>query len=330
MRCTNKKLWRILSLSLAVLCLGLPLGGCSRETKPEDAFTVDRPGFGIQEPGTDTAAAYYAEDLCVAAEDVKATDAEAQDALAACFFNLDTKEILYAKNIHGRMYPASTTKIMTALLLLEQGGLDDQTTVSKEAITFRESGVTTVKLKEGDVLSMDQLLHALLIVSANDAANVIAEKVGGSVEQFAQMMNEKAASIGATNTHFVNPHGLHDEEHYTTAYDLYLMFQEAMKHEEFLEVLQMPSYETTYLSAGGQEQAATWSSTNRFTTGDVTVPDGVKAVGGKTGSTRAAMSCLVQLFEDAGGQRYVAIILGASERSVLYQEMQGFLSTLNN
>ena len=93
MRCTNKKLWRILSLSLAVLCLGLPLGGCSRETKPEDAFTVDRPGFGIQEPGTDTAAAYYAEDLCVAAEDVKATDAEAQDALAACFFNLDTKEI---------------------------------------------------------------------------------------------------------------------------------------------------------------------------------------------------------------------------------------------
>ena len=326
MRCTNKKLWRILSLSLAVLCLGLPLGGCSRETKPEDAFTVDRPGFGIQEPGTDTAAAYYAEDLCVAAEDVKATDAEAQDALAACFFNLDTKEILYAKNIHGRMYPASTTKIMTALLLLEQGGLDDQTTVSKEAITFHESGVTTVKLKEGDVLSMDQLLHALLIVSANDAANVIAEKVGGSVEQFAQMMNEKAASIGATNTHFVNPHGLHDEEHYTTAYDLYLIFNECIKYDAFIDVIGTNTFTASITGADGLVRQEHWEQTNFYAAGLAEQPRDAVIIGGKTGTTTPAGNCLILLETSAQGSPYISVIMGADTKSLLYQNMTALIN----
>ncbi len=330
MRCINKRIKRVLSLLLAQLFLCVSLCGCSVEQKPEDAFTVDRPGLGIQERSDDADISYFAEGLCVAAEDVKVMEAEAQDALSACFFHLDTREVLYAKNIHDRVYPASTTKIMTALLLLEHGDLDEQATVSREAITFHESGVTTAKLKEGDVLTLRQLLYALLLVSANDAANVIAEKIGGSIDQFAVMMNEKAAAIGATGTHFVNPHGLHNEEHYTTAYDLYLMFGEAMKYDTFLEVLGVPSYETTYMSSDGQEVSASWSSSNRFTKGDVTVPEGVKAVGGKTGSTRAAMSCLVQLFEDAQEDRYVAIILGCSERAILYEEMQGFLSALNN
>ena len=123
----------------------MSISGCSWEQKPEDAFTADRPGFGFLDQGTDAEISYFADDLCVAAEDIKTIEGEAADALAACFFNLDTKEILYAKNIHGRVYPASTTKILTALLLLEQDDLDAQTTVSQNAITFHESGVTTVK-----------------------------------------------------------------------------------------------------------------------------------------------------------------------------------------
>lgn len=328
MRCTNKRLKRFISLFLAGTVCCVTLGGCSLEKAPEDAFTVDRSGFGIQDQGADLDISYFAEDLCVAAEDESAVDTEIEDALAACFFDLDTKEILYAKNIHDKVFPASTTKIMTALLLLENGDLDAQAVVSKDAVTFHESGVTTVKLKEGDVLTLRQLLYALLLVSANDAANVIAEKIGGSTEQFVGMMNEKAAKIGATNTHFMNPHGLHDEEHYTTAYDLYLMFQEAMKYDTFLEVLQVPSWDTSYVAADGKEITASWSSSNRFTKGDVTVPDGITAVGGKTGTTKAAMSCLVQLFEDGEGHRYVAIIVGCSERAVLYEEMQSFLNAI--
>jgi len=316
-------------LALGLVCT-LLLSGCGKKAVLEDAFAADRPGLGVQNQSESSEIAYFAKDLCVANDDVEEIEADTSQALAACFFNLDTKEVLYARNIHDRLYPASTTKIMTALVALENGDLEAQTTVSKEAITFNEGGVSTAKLKEGDVLSLRQLLYALLVVSANDAANVIAEQIAGSQEAFVEMMNAEAKKIGATNTHFVNPNGLHNEEHYTTAYDLYLMFQKAMEYEEFLEILQVSDYNTTYLSADGSQVEAAWSSSNQFTKGAVTVPDGVTAVGGKTGTTMAAMSCLVQLFEDSQGERYVAIILGCKERAVLYEEMQSFLSNLNN
>ena len=328
MKCTND-IGRILTALISAVLI-MSAAGCSGAVELEDAFQADRPGLGVSGSNESGSISYFAEDLCVVDENVEAIEADTSEALAACFFDLDTKEVLYAKNVHERMYPASTTKVMTALVALEHGDLDAQATVSEAAVTFNESGVTTAGLKTGDMLTLRQLLYALLLPSANDAANVIAEQIGGSNEGFVEMMNEKAASIGATNTHFVNPNGLHDEEHYTTAYDLYLIFQEAMKYEEFLEILKTPSYATTYLAADGSSVEAEWSSSDLFTKGEVTVPEGVTAVGGKTGTTTAAMSCLVQLFEDAEGAQYVGIILGCSERAILYQEMQTFLSSLNN
>ncbi len=306
----------------------LMLSGCSGMGDLEDAFQADTPGLGIQTEAEGGEVPYFAEDLCVTDGDVDEIGADTSQAGAACFFDLDTKEVLYAKNVHERMYPASTTKIMTALTALAYGNLDEKMTVSEEAVTFHESGVSTASLKTGDVLTLQQLLYALLLPSANDAANVIAEGVGGSVDDFVAKMNEEALKIGATNSHFINPNGLHSEEHYTTAYDLYLMFRAAMKYDTFLEILKEPSYDTTYLAADGTTVEASWSSSNQFTKGDVTVPEGVTAVGGKTGTTLAAKSCLVQLFEDGSGKRYVAIILGCSERAVLYQEMQEFLDSL--
>ena len=319
----------MLVILLSVL-IAVSAAGCSKGAVPEDAFQADRPGLGVSDSGESVSISYFAEDLCVVDENVESIEADTSESLSACFFDLDSREVLYAKNVHERRYPASTTKIMTALVALEHGDLDAQATVSETAITFNESGVTTAGLKTGDMLTLRQLLYALLLPSANDAANVIAEQVGGSIEGFVQMMNEEAARLGATNTHFVNPNGLQDEEHYTTAYDLYLIFQEALKYDDFLEILKTPSYATTYLAADGSSVEAEWASSDQFTKGDVTVPEGVTAVGGKTGTTTAAMSCLVQLFEDAEDIRYVGIILGCSERAVLYQEMQSFLSSLNN
>ncbi|MBR5508680.1 MAG: D-alanyl-D-alanine carboxypeptidase [Lachnospiraceae bacterium] len=323
MKCTNKM------LAASLLC-SIFLTGCSSNPELTDAFQADRAGFEIHAQADAYDVTYFAEDLCVVNDNVEVIEADTEEALAACFFNIDSKEILYAKNVHEQMYPASTTKIMTALLALKHGNLDDQATVSKTAITFHESGVATAKLKEGDVLTLRQLLHALLVMSANDAANVIAEHIGGSMDGFAVMMNEEAERIGATNTHFVNPHGLHNEEHYTTVYDLYLMFEKALEYDEFKEILKLPSYETSYLSADGKSIKASWSSSNLFTKGNVTVPEGITAVGGKTGTTTAARSCLVQLFEDAEGTEYVAIILSCKERAILYEEMNSFLSNLNN
>ena len=295
-----------------------------------DAFSSDHPEYGIQSGDDNTEIPYFAKDLCVAEGDAEEIEADTSEAGAALFFNIDTKEVLYAKNIYERLYPASTTKLMTALVALKNGDLDAQTTVSQESVTFHESGVSTAKLKAGDVLTLRQLLYALLLPSANDAANVIAEQIAGSQDQFVAMMNAEAKEIGATGSHFVNANGLHDENHYTTAYDLYLIFQAAMQYDDFMEIIQQKEYTATYTASDGSAIEATWSSSNKFTSGAVTVPDGVQAVGGKTGTTTAARSCLVQLFTDAQGQRYVAIILGCKERGILYEEMQSFLSNLNN
>ena len=329
MRCINKK--RQITALLLAACLTASLtSGCGQTAQLTDAFSSDRPEYGIQSGDDNTEIPYFAKDLCVAEGDAEEIEADTSEAGASLFFNIDTKEVLYAKNIYERLYPASTTKLMTALVALKNGDLDAQTTVSQESVTFHESGVSTAKLKAGDVLTLRQLLYALLLPSANDAANVIAEQIAGSQDQFVAMMNAEAKEIGATGSHFVNANGLHDENHYTTAYDLYLIFQAAMQYDDFMEIIQQKEYTATYTASDGSAIEATWSSSNKFTSGAVTVPDGVQAVGGKTGTTTAARSCLVQLFTDAQGQRYVAIILGCKERGILYEEMQSFLSNLNN
>ena len=329
MRCINKK--RQIAALLLAACLTASLtSGCGQTAQLTDAFSSDHPEYGIQSGDDNTEIPYFAKDLCVAEGDAEEIEADTSEAGAALFFNIDTKEVLYAKNIYERLYPASTTKLMTALVALKNGDLDEQTTVSQESVTFHESGVSTAKLKAGDVLTLRQLLYALLLPSANDAANVIAEQIAGSQDQFVAMMNAEAKEIGATGSHFVNANGLHDENHYTTAYDLYLIFQAAMQYDDFMEIIQQKEYTATYTASDGSTIEATWSSSNQFTSGAVTVPDGVQAVGGKTGTTTAARSCLVQLFTDAQGQRYVAIILGCKERGILYEEMQSFLSNLNN
>ena len=242
----------------------------------------------------------------------------------------DSGTLLYSKGGDEIRYPASITKIMTLLLAVENCSL-------KEDVVFTETGTRDISwdsgnigMQVGEVMSMRACLYALVIRSANEVAAQIAEHVGGTEQHFVDMMNERAAQIGCTNTHFVNANGLHSEDHYTTVYDLYLMFNAAMQHEEFLQMLQEKEYQASYQAADGTTVEAVWSTTNQFTKGDVTVPDGVTAVGGKTGTTTAAMSCLVQLFEDAQGEQYVAIILGCKERGILYQEMQTFLSNLNN
>lgn len=320
MRCINKK--RQITALLLAACLTASLtSGCGQTAQLTDAFSSDRPEYGIQSGDDNTEIPYFAKDLCVAEGDAEEIEADTSEAGAALFFNIDTKEVLYAKNIYERLYPASTTKLMTALVALKNGDLDAQTTVSQESVTFHESGVSTAKLKAGDVLTLRQLLYALLLPSANDAANVIAEQIAGSQDQFVAMMNAEAKEIGATGSHFVNANGLHDENHYTTAYDLYLIFQAAMQYDDFMEIIQQKEYTATYTASDGSAIEAIWSSSNKFTSGAVTVPDGVQAVGGKTGTTTAARSCLVQLFTDAQGQRYVAIILGCKERGILYEEM---------
>ena len=158
---------------------------------------------------------------------------------ACILIDSNTGKIIYEKQSKKRMYPASTTKMMTAILALENCKLDDMVTVNYSAVSAEAVpyGYTIANLITGEKFTVEQLLNVLLIPSANDAANVLAEHIGGSVENFSKMMNEKAKSIGCLDTHFVNPSGIHDDNHYSTAYDLCLIAQYGMKNETFRSIV---------------------------------------------------------------------------------------------
>ena len=222
------------------------------------------------------------------------------------------------------MYPASLTKTMTALLALKYGHLEDTITASAN-VYISESGAQLIGLKEGDKLTLDQALHALLMYSGNDASIAIAEYISGSVDEFCNLMNREALELGATNTHFVNPHGLTDDSHFTTAYDLYLIFNEAMKYDKFKEIIGMTEYTTTYSDRDGNPKELNIKNSNLFLTGDYQPPSNVSIIGGKTGTTNMAGSCLILLSNDQKGNPYISVILKASDRDSLYKEMSRLL-----
>lgn len=329
MKCTNKtKTCVILS---AFLCCFLFLGGCGKK-EYDFAYDPDYPVSSFQMAENDLVlnGEFFAQNLCVSAEDVtKDASVDMSRASAAGLFDLNGRAVLYAKNIHERLYPASLTKVMTALVALKYGNMDDTITVSETAAGITESGAQLCGLKQGDRLTLAQALHALLMYSANDAGLAIAEHIGGSEEGFAEMMNEEAAKIGATNSHFVNPHGLQDDRHYVTAYDMYLIFNEAIKYDLFTEIIHMDSYTSTYTNKSGEAKTFEFGTTNLFLKGDYAPPENITVMGGKTGTTNAAGNCLVLYSKDTSGKPYISVILRSEERAVLYEEMTGLLDEIN-
>ena len=157
----------------------------------------------------------------------------------------------------------------------------------------------------------------------------LAVYVGGTVDNFVNMMNEEAASLGATGTHFANPHDLHDENHYTTPYDIYLMLKEALNYPEFTDITQMASYTVSYKHSDGSDASATLPATDHYLTGEAATPKDVTILGGKTGTTDKAGNCLALLSQNAYGKPFISIVMGASSKDVLYQEMTSLLQNIN-
>lgn len=320
---------RSFSLLLAGCFAAFSLAGCGRLKYDMEYQSVSGiSSFQVAVDRKADVAKPFAADICVVSGDVMDTEAvDMAGAEAAALFDLNDKEVLYSKNAHERLYPASLTKVMTALVALKNGSLD-QTLVATDAVKITESGAQLINLKPGDSMTLDQALHILLLYSANDVANLIAENVGGSVDHFVEMMNAEAKSIGATNTHFANAHGLTNEDHYTTAYDLYLIMNEAAKYEKFNEIIQMSSYQTTYSLANGKTKEVTYNTTNRFVKNDVQAPANVNVLGGKTGTTNAAGHCLILLSKDTNGSPYISVILRAESNDYLYQKMAELLGQI--
>lgn len=328
MKCTNK--WRIV---LPVVAVALLFCGCSKDdTTLENAYNVFNTStkYGITKTGNLQSAEFFAKDLCVTEdENIGLEDTTESVAEGAGLFRLNEKEAVYKKNIYERLYPASTTKILTALIALEESNLDDVVTVSANAAN-QASDSSVCGLKEGDQISMRDLLYGLMMRSGNDAAIAIAEHISGSSEEFAVLMNAKAQSLGATNSHFVTPNGLHDEDHYTTVYDMYLIMNAAVQNETFVEILQTASYTSNYTDAAGNPVTQDWATTNKYLMGTEAVPEGVTVIGGKTGTTGEAKYCLVQYNQNASGEPMISIVFKADCRDNMYLLMSEILKNFSN
>ena len=228
-------------------------------------------------------------------------------AQGAVVIDAATGQILYGKNANTKYYPASITKLMTALLVIENCDLDGTVTFSKTATTNLEAGAVSLGMVEGDQLTVRQCLYALLLKSANEVGNALAEHVSGSISAFADLMNKKAAALGCTNTHFVNPHGLNDPNHYTTPYDMALIGRAAFANSTLREIDTTLSYK---LPATKKNEAMTITMGHKMLyPNDSRYYEGI--IGGKTGFTSLAGNTLVTGAE-RNGVRLVAVVMKAN------------------
>lgn len=271
---------------------------------------------------------FFASDLTVIPDELNHMEDSDITATSALIVNASDDVVLYANNVYERMYPASLTKLITALVILKEADLSEIATVSYNASHITESGAKLCGFKEGDKVSLETLLNCLLIYSGNDAGIALAEHIGGTVEGFSKKMNETAVSIGAVHSNFLNPHGLHDDNHYTTAYDLYLIFNELLKYDKFISIVNEESYTATYTNISGEEVTKEFATTNRYLKGTEKSPDGVTVVGGKTGTTSKAGNCLILYSKDNRDKAYISLILQADSGNSLFTQMTHLLEKI--
>lgn len=222
----------------------------------------------------------------------------------------DSGKILYEKDANEKKFPASTTKLMTAILTVENCSIDDIARVSYNAVFSIPSGYSNAALQVDEELTINDLLHALLIPSANDAANVLAEHIAGSIQSFCSMMNTKAAEIGCTNTNFVNPSGIHNENHYSTAYDLCLIAKYASKYE----IIRQIATETSYILPATNKypkEDRNLTTTNYLLKNNYPKYYYEYANGLKTGYTTEAKDCIIAT-ATKDSKNLICVVLGAN------------------
>lgn len=232
---------------------------------------------------------------------------------AALLIDTNTGKVLYGKNENEKKYPASITKILTAILVIENCNLDDKVTVSYDAISIVPSGYSVAALQVGEELTVEDLLKVLLIHSANDAANVLAEHVAGSIESFASMMNSKATELGCKNSHFVNPSGKHEKDHYSTATDIAIIMKYCMQNPTFKSIA---SSKSCIIPATNKYEERVFTNTNELLNVDTREIESnyyyKYAIAGKTGYTTEAKNCLVSIAKK-DDLELICVVLGAGK-----------------
>ena len=310
------------------LTAGFLLCSCGKKEEALDRpYSFTEQSFPVElTDSTDGYASLFASDLCVVTDESQYSPSDTTSE-AAGLFDITDGQVMYSKNAFERLYPASITKVMTALIAIKYGDLTDTVTVTEDAV-ITEAGATLAGIHPGDQLTMEQLLYGLMLPSGNDAGAAIAVHMAGSIDAFAELMNREAQKLGATGTHFMNPHGLTNADHYTTAYDLYLIFNEALKQPEFRKVTGTTSYTADYTDGSGNPVSTTWEGGNWYMVGQRQTPDGLTVFSGKTGTTSAAGFCLIMASRDQKEKEYISVVLKAPSRPGLYDNMTNIISKI--
>ena len=310
------------------LMAGFLLCSCGKKEEALDRpYSFTERSFPVElTDSTDGYASLFASDLCVVTDESQYSPSDTTSE-AAGLFDITDGQVMYSKNAFERLYPASITKVMTALIAIKYGDLTDTVTVTEDAL-ITEAGATLAGIHPGDQLTMEQLLYGLMLPSGNDAGAAIAVHMAGSIDAFAELMNREAQKLGATGTHFMNPHGLTNADHYTTAYDLYLIFNEALKQPEFRKVTGTTSYTADYTDGSGNPVSTTWEGGNWYMVGQRQTPDGLTVFSGKTGTTSAAGFCLIMASRDQKEKEYISVVLKAPSRPGLYDNMTNIISKI--
>lgn len=222
---------------------------------------------------------------------------------SAILMEADTGTILYAKNIHEELFPASTTKLLTCLIAAEQCALNETVNFSYEAVSAVPGDGSNMGMDSGEYITMEECLYGIMVASANEVANAVAEHVAGSLDEFAKMMNQRASELGCENTHFVNANGLPAEDHYTSAYDLALIARAYFQNDVLRRIGNTPSYHFT--PSAGQPDDFYKTNKHALITGEYSY-EGI--IGGKTGYTDAAGQTLVTGCE-RDGMRLICVVM---------------------
>ena len=328
---------RLLALLLCfVLVLGLT--GCKDKDaelmgnyKAEDSLVQVDVGALVEASFAPMLTEFY---ICDISHDMLDTDyvfdEEKPDRKGSVFvINRTTNELVFGYRMDELFFPASLTKLMTALVTMERCSFDEKVIISKEVGEFARGSVS--ELKEGDVLTVKDLLMCLLVSSATNASIALAEHVAGSEEAFVELMNAEIKRLGGRNTTFKNASGLHDEKHKTTPYDVYIVYQECMKYKEFREIVGITEKSYEYTDAKGKKLSRKVYTTNCFKTRDekehVDYPSSITILGSKTGTTNAAGYCMILHIQNRAGTEYLIGVFRAENKDKLYGKLNELMTT---
>lgn len=318
-----------------IICICLILCGCDTPMKvtsseflpkldvPEISAEVE--DFAKNSLESTFAGEFLYEDICFETENVSNGTEYAFVGDVAGAFCVTDRSVIYSKNLYNKVYPASTTKLLTCLTAFKYGDLNAVYTVKEDNCGVTTPGAQLCGFSRGDTLTLEQLLYCLMIHSGNDAAVAVAECVSGSVSSFVEKMNREAARIGAKDTHMSNPSGLHAVDHYTTAFDIYLIFHECLKNKELTKIISTKEYTCTFKDITGSEKVMPMTATNQYFSGKKKAPEGITVLAGKTGVTAAAGYCLIILSEDTKGKQYITCVFHSNSYDTLYNDMNELL-----